>query len=104
MSILPRPKASFSNLKLILTGQSFWAAALIQARNEFSEHFAALARELVERRGAIQVQSADELKQQIADLLRDRSLRESLVENARAVLEKHRGATASTAKLIVDLG
>jgi 3-deoxy-D-manno-octulosonic-acid transferase len=68
------------------------------------ENFAVLARELVERQGAVQVQSVNELKQKFVDLLRDRNLRESLVENARGVLEKHRGATASTAKLIVDLG
>jgi 3-deoxy-D-manno-octulosonic-acid transferase len=71
---------------------------------EHMENFAALARELVERHGAVQVQSANELKEKFVDLLRDRELRKNLVENARGVLEKHRGATASTAKLIVDLG
>jgi 3-deoxy-D-manno-octulosonic-acid transferase len=68
------------------------------------ENFAALARELVACRGAVQVRSGSELQCWLGDLLRDRNLRENLVENARSVLEKHRGATASTAKLIVDLG
>jgi 3-deoxy-D-manno-octulosonic-acid transferase len=71
---------------------------------EHMENFAALARELVEGHGAVQVQSSNELKQRFSDLLRDQNLREQLVGNARAVLEKHRGATATTAKLIVDLG
>jgi 3-deoxy-D-manno-octulosonic-acid transferase len=64
------------------------------------ENFAALARSLVAHRGAIQVSSADELKQAILDLLQGARVRESLMQNARRVLEKHRGAAALTAKLI----
>lgn len=64
------------------------------------ENFAALARSLVAHRGAIQVSSADDLKSAIVDLLRDANVRECLTENARRVLEKHRGAAALTAKLI----
>lgn len=67
------------------------------------ENFAGLARELVEHRGAVQIRSDIELKQTIADLLRDLNSRDELVRNARAVLEKHRGATALTARLIAEL-
>jgi 3-deoxy-D-manno-octulosonic-acid transferase len=64
------------------------------------ENFAALARSLVAHRGAIQVSSADELKRAIVDLLLDANLRESLAQNARRVVEKHRGAAVLTAQFI----
>jgi len=67
------------------------------------ENFSALSRVLVEQRGAIQVGSAAELQNAIVDLMRDAGLRDKLAETARSVLDKHRGATARTAKLIVDL-
>jgi 3-deoxy-D-manno-octulosonic-acid transferase len=67
------------------------------------ENFAMLARSLIARRGAIEVTSAPELQRAVADLLRDSSLRETLVQNARMVLTGHRGATSRTAALIVDL-
>ena len=67
------------------------------------ENFAMLARSLVAQRGAIEVRSAPELQNAVADLLRDSSLREMLVQNARMVLNGHRGATSRTTALIVDL-
>jgi 3-deoxy-D-manno-octulosonic-acid transferase len=67
------------------------------------ENFAMLARSLVTQRGAIEVRSAPELQGAVADLLRDSSLRETLVQNARKVLSGHRGATARTAALVVNL-
>jgi len=67
------------------------------------ENFAALARSLVAAGGAIQVSSADELKAAVIDLLRDPNLRDRLIENARRVLEKHRGATSRTAALVAAL-
>lgn len=67
------------------------------------ENFAALSRALVARKGAIQIGSAAELQNAIVDLVRDPGLREQLTENARSVLNTHRGATARTAQLIVDL-
>jgi 3-deoxy-D-manno-octulosonic-acid transferase len=67
------------------------------------ENFAMLARSLVVQRGVIEVTSAPELQGAVADLLRDSSLRETLVQNARVVLSGHRGATSRTAALIVDL-
>jgi 3-deoxy-D-manno-octulosonic-acid transferase len=67
------------------------------------ENFAALARTLVAHGGAIQISSASELQQSIVDLLHNAASRERIVENARKVLDIHRGATARTAKLIVDL-
>ena len=68
------------------------------------ENFAAFARSLVERAGAFQISSADELKRAIVDLLRDAGLRQRLAENAREVLNSHRGATARTAALIDLVG
>ena len=67
------------------------------------ENFAMLARSLIAHGGAIKISSAAELQQSIIDLLHDPASRERLVENARKVLDIHRGATARTAKLIVDL-
>jgi 3-deoxy-D-manno-octulosonic-acid transferase len=67
------------------------------------ENFAALADSLVAHRGAVRVNSATELRRAMAELLGDPELREQTVENARQVLDTHRGATARTAKLIVDL-
>ena len=67
------------------------------------ENFAALARSIIAHRGAIQVDSEPGLKNAIVDLLRDATLREKLVANARATLEVHHGATARTARLIADL-
>jgi 3-deoxy-D-manno-octulosonic-acid transferase len=67
------------------------------------ENFAAFARSLVERSAALQIDSADELERAIVDLLGDAGLRQRLAENACEVLNTHRGATARTAALIVDL-
>jgi 3-deoxy-D-manno-octulosonic-acid transferase len=59
------------------------------------ENFAALTRGLIAQRGAIQVNSPDELRSSIVDLLRDSKMREELVENARGVRGAHTGATAN---------
>jgi len=67
------------------------------------ENFALFARVLVDCGGAIQIRSADELGRVIVDLLRDGAARDRLVANASQVLAAHTGATARTAKLIVDL-
>jgi 3-deoxy-D-manno-octulosonic-acid transferase len=67
------------------------------------ENFAALANSLVAHGGATQVNSPTELRQTMAHLLANPDEREKMVENARQVLETHRGATARTAQLIVDL-
>ena len=67
------------------------------------ENFAAFARSLVERRAALQISSADELKQTILDLLGDAGLLQKLAENARELLNSHRGATVRTAGLINSL-
>lgn len=67
------------------------------------ENFAALATSLVAQQGAIQINSATELRRAMASLLADPERREQLVQNARKVLDAHRGATARTAALIVDL-
>jgi 3-deoxy-D-manno-octulosonic-acid transferase len=67
------------------------------------ENFRALAEALIQRRGAIQVSSATELRRTMTHLLANPDERKKMVENARQVLETHRGATARTAQLVVDL-
>jgi 3-deoxy-D-manno-octulosonic-acid transferase len=67
------------------------------------ENFAVLASSLVAHGGAIQVSSATDLRRAMANLLANPDQREELVKNARTVLDTHRGATARTAQLIVDL-
>ena len=68
------------------------------------ENFRALAEALVAQGGAMQVNSPTELRRAMAQLLENPDEREKMVGNARQTLETHRGATARTAKLIVDLG
>jgi 3-deoxy-D-manno-octulosonic-acid transferase len=67
------------------------------------ENFAALADRLVKENGAIQVNSQNELRRALVDLLRDSERRERLVRNARTVIDAHHGATARTAALIINL-
>ncbi|MEY2538076.1 MAG: 3-deoxy-D-manno-octulosonic-acid transferase [Verrucomicrobiota bacterium] len=67
------------------------------------ENFAALARELVANHAAIQVSDPAALEGAMAKLLGAPDARVRLVENARRVLDSHSGATARTAKLILDL-
>lgn len=67
------------------------------------ENFGALASSLVGQGGAIQVDSATELRRAMAHLLANPEEREKMVANARQVLETHRGATARTAALVADL-
>jgi 3-deoxy-D-manno-octulosonic-acid transferase len=68
------------------------------------ENFATLAMSLVANKGAIQVNDAGELERAAEKLLGDGETRRLLVQNARKVLAQHRGATARTAQVIVDLG
>jgi len=67
------------------------------------ENFAALAKALVSKNGAIQINNAGALQSAVAKLLRDSEARRRLFENAAEVLMEHRGATVRTARLIVDL-
>lgn len=67
------------------------------------ENFAALATSLVAQGGAVQVNSATELRRAMTHLLANPDEREKMVANARTVLDAHRGATARTAQLVVDL-
>jgi 3-deoxy-D-manno-octulosonic-acid transferase len=67
------------------------------------ENFAALANTLVAEGGAVQVTSATELRRAMAHLLANPDEREEVSENARGVLEIHRGAAARTAASVVDL-
>jgi 3-deoxy-D-manno-octulosonic-acid transferase len=68
------------------------------------ENFATLAMSLVANNGAIEVNDAGDLERAAEKLLGDGETRRLLVQNARKVLAQHRGATARTAQLIVDLG
>jgi len=67
------------------------------------ENFAALASAFVAQNGAVQVNSATELRRALAQLLANPDQREEMVLKARKVLDTHRGATARTAELVVDL-
>jgi 3-deoxy-D-manno-octulosonic-acid transferase len=67
------------------------------------ENFATLVKSLVSKNGAIQVHDADSLELAIEKLLGDSESRDRLVENARAVVTEHRGATARAAALINKL-
>ena len=68
------------------------------------ENFATLAKTLVSKNGAIQVQDVSSLESALAELLRDSKARQRLVQNAHEVLNEHRGATARAAALIHELG
>jgi 3-deoxy-D-manno-octulosonic-acid transferase len=67
------------------------------------ENFATLANALVAARGAIQINSATELRRATTNLLANPDDREQMVQNARKVLDTHHGATARAAQLVVDL-
>ena len=67
------------------------------------ENFAVLANALVAEGGAIQINSPTELRRAMAHLLANPDVREEMVQNARKILDTHRGATARAARLIVDL-
>jgi 3-deoxy-D-manno-octulosonic-acid transferase len=67
------------------------------------ENFATLAKALVSKSGAIQVRDADALERAAEKLLHDSEARQHLVQNAREVLNRHRGATSRTAALIAEL-
>jgi 3-deoxy-D-manno-octulosonic-acid transferase len=67
------------------------------------ENFAALATELKSCGGAIEVSDESSLEEAIRVLLSDRERRVDLVENARRVVDGHRGATERTASLVLEL-
>jgi 3-deoxy-D-manno-octulosonic-acid transferase len=67
------------------------------------ENFSALARALVANEAAIQIRDPNSLQEKIAWLLRDREAALRLVSNAQAVLARHGGATARTARLVLEL-
>ena len=67
------------------------------------ENFAKLAKALVAKTGALEVRDIDSLERAIEELLSDSAARERLVQNARAVLSTHEGATARAAALVHEL-
>jgi 3-deoxy-D-manno-octulosonic-acid transferase len=67
------------------------------------ENFALLSKQLLRHRAAFCAHSRDELVFLAGQLLRQPSLRETMVERATQVLAPHRGATRRTAELIEAL-
>jgi 3-deoxy-D-manno-octulosonic-acid transferase len=67
------------------------------------ENFGALANSLIAQSGAVQIDSATDLRRAMAHLLANPEEREKMVINAREILETHRGATARTAAFVVNL-
>lgn len=67
------------------------------------ENFSAIVRVLLERKAAIQVRDAAELRHELARLFADPSLQDRMTANGRAVLAPHEGATARTAALLNTL-
>jgi len=67
------------------------------------ENFATLAKTLVSKDGAIQIHDIDSLERAVDKLLCDDEARKQVVQNAREVLNQHRGATARAAAFIADL-
>ena len=68
------------------------------------ENFATLAKTLVSKNAAMQVNDTDSLERAVGELLRDSESRQLLVKNAHAALNEHKGGTARTAKLVHELG
>jgi 3-deoxy-D-manno-octulosonic-acid transferase len=68
------------------------------------ENFATLAKTLVSKNAAMQVNDTDSLERVVGELLRDSESRQLLVKNAHAALNEHKGGTARTAKLVHELG
>ena len=64
------------------------------------ENFAALADALVRAGGALQIADETALTRALTELLGDGEKREQLVRHARDVLNRHRGATERTARLL----
>jgi 3-deoxy-D-manno-octulosonic-acid transferase len=67
------------------------------------ENFSVLAQALVANRAAIQILDSNALEEKIAWLLRDHEAASGLVANAQGILARHRGATARTASLLLEL-
>ncbi|MGH9373309.1 MAG: 3-deoxy-D-manno-octulosonic acid transferase [Vicinamibacterales bacterium] len=67
------------------------------------QNFAEIARTFVDNRGAIQVQSEDELETRIVELLSDPVQRASLGAAARALVEANRGAKTKSMAVIAQL-
>jgi 3-deoxy-D-manno-octulosonic-acid transferase len=68
------------------------------------ENFATLAKTLVSKNAAMQVNDTDSLERVVGELLHDSESRQLLVKNAHAALNEHKGGTTRTAKLVHELG
>ena len=67
------------------------------------ENFATLAKTLVSKNGAIQIHDVDSLERAVDKLLCDDEAHKQIVQNAREVLNQHRGATARAVAFIANL-
>ena len=68
------------------------------------QNFASIARAFLAGQGAIQVRTAAELEQTIAELLADEAWRARLGESARQVFQNNLGATRRTVEMILETG
>jgi 3-deoxy-D-manno-octulosonic-acid transferase len=68
------------------------------------QNFASVAQSFLAAQGAMQVQTAAELEQALAQLLEDEALRARLGERARQVFENNLGATSRTVEMILQTG
>ena len=64
------------------------------------ENFATLAKTLVSKDAAMQVNDTGSLERAVAELLGDNDARQRLVRNAQVALREHKGATARAAALV----
>jgi 3-deoxy-D-manno-octulosonic-acid transferase len=67
------------------------------------ENFATLAKTLVSKDAAMQVNDTGSLERAVAELLGDNDARQRLVRNAQVALREHQGATARAAALVHPL-
>jgi 3-deoxy-D-manno-octulosonic-acid transferase len=57
----------------------------------------------VAKHGALEIRDTESLERAVAQLLSDGAARDRLVQNARAVLSTHEGATVRAAALVHEL-
>jgi 3-deoxy-D-manno-octulosonic-acid transferase len=68
------------------------------------QNFASVAQSFLAGQGAVQVQTAAELEQALAELLADDPRRARLGERARQVFQNNLGATRRTVEMILETG
>jgi len=108
-------KSFYERASLVFVGKSLTArggqnpiepAALAKAMvfGPNMQNFASVAQSFLAAQGAMQVQTAAELEEALAQLLGDDALRARLGERARQVFENNLGATSRTVEMILQTG